>query len=165
MTGKIQKPDVDWLPNLDQSQEAFEIAHAVAEEYRLDVRVLYERSRMHPIPEARFMVWYILYSRGFTYSHLGRLFNRDHGSIMNGVANFKSYSSFDRNVMQRWERMAPLANTDKLCNEYVTQITGSCTVRSNHELSEAAIRERALAQCEAGLVMMDVSRITKQEAA
>ena len=161
---KLTKPKVDYIPDLEQSQEAFEIAHAVAEEYGIELRDLYEHRRMHPLPEARFMAWYILYGRGMTYSHLARLFNCTHGAVLNGVAQFKGYLDIDRKVQQRWQRVGHLANLGNTVNEYIAEVKGSCTVRSNKELSETAVRERALAQVESGLVMLNVSRINKQEA-
>lgn len=162
---RLTKPDVEYIPDLEQSQEAFEIAVAVSEEYGVKLRDIYEHRRMHPLPEARFMVWFILYSRGFTYSHLARLFNCTHGAVMNGVAQFKGYLEVDPKVMRRWEKLAHLSKVGDFVNEYVAELKGSCVVRSNQPLSESAITERAKAQAEAGLVLLNVSRINKQEGA
>lgn len=162
---KPTKPDAPWLPDLEQSQEAYEVACIVAEEYGISVRDLYEHRRIHPLPEARFGAWFILFSRGMTYSHLARLFNCTHGAVLNGVKKFSGFLEYDRKVQQRWQRIGHLANLSKTNNEYLAEVRGCCTVRSNRELSETAVRERALAQVESGLVLMDVQRISKREEA
>jgi hypothetical protein len=160
---KLMKPKEPFVPDIQMSQEGFEVANFVANEYGIAVEELYAAKRLKPLPEARFMCWTILYQRGFTYSHIARLFDHTHGSIMNGVKQFRQFLEVDALVRKRWERVKWMVHATHLCNSWDVTLNGSVVVRSNHDLHEAAVSERALAQVESGLVLLSVSRINKQQ--
>ena len=157
------KPNEDWCPSDENANEAFKIACAVAQEYDMDVKKLYIPGRAGLVSEARFMVWHICSNRGMTKSNIGRLFKRHHGAVMHGLKQFANLLEYDRKVLRRWDRMKALLDTDKLANEWQTEIHGTATVRSNKDLSEQTIAQIALNQVETGQVPMRVSKIVQQE--
>lgn len=159
----LVKPKQPFAPDIHMAQEGLEVANYVANEYGIPIEELYAARRTKPLPEARFMCWVILYQRGFTYTHIARMFDHTHGSIMNGISQFKQFLEVDSVVRKRWERVKWMVHASELSNAWDVTLSGAVVVRSNHDLHEAAVSERALAQVESGLVLLSVSRINKQQ--
>lgn len=69
------------------------VEEAVAGAYGLKRRNLHERFRDLHRSTARFVVWYIAHSSlGYSYSRLGRLYKRDHSTIIHGVQRVRGTS-------------------------------------------------------------------------
>lgn len=76
------------------------VVMAVCAVMNLSPKSLMSRRRMQPIPQARFICWYILRVRSMmTLKELGRLFGkRDHTSVIHGIATIKGYMEVDNGI-------------------------------------------------------------------
>jgi chromosomal replication initiation ATPase DnaA len=59
--------------------------HAIARRHTCTLAEVIGPRREMAICDARFEIWYELHERGWNYSRIGRLFNRDHSTVASGV--------------------------------------------------------------------------------
>ena len=64
------------------------IIRTVAEAYGIDPDVIWDRRRFKRICEPRWVVWHIM-ALYFSYSQIGRVFNYDHTTVMNGIMRIR----------------------------------------------------------------------------
>lgn len=73
-------------------QRLMRIVAAVAYEHAVEVGEIMGSCRQKPLARARFDAWHRLRREGLSYPQIGRMFGRDHSTVVYGV--------------QRWERGA-----------------------------------------------------------
>ena len=89
--------------------ELKQIIHRVCEIYNVKPRLLMGRRRTEHIAEARQVAMVIAYQRIGNYMEVGRLFHRDHGTVVHARDKIKSRLSYDKKLGSRWLRVADLA--------------------------------------------------------
>lgn len=90
-------------------KELAEIITRVSEIYNVPPRLLLSRRRTEHIAEARQMAMVVAYQRIGNYMEVGRLFNRDHGTVVHARDKIKSRLSYDKKLSRRWMAIADLA--------------------------------------------------------
>ena len=63
------------------------------------------KRRFAPVAQARMLVYYLLVKRGHTWSDVGRVMERDHGSVIHGVRQIENWKSIDFKFARRLERL------------------------------------------------------------
>lgn len=87
--------------------EAMRIATMVSEEYRVTVDDVLGELRYQELIEPRHVVFYVCRhapNPGWTYSAIGRAFQRDHSSIMSGVRKMERRANCSPAFAERLER-------------------------------------------------------------
>lgn len=65
---------------------ALNIADTLGELLELEQTApIFTRDKHEPFPDCRFVIWSILYCHGYSLCDIGRIFERDHTSILHGV--------------------------------------------------------------------------------
>jgi hypothetical protein len=70
---------------LNLQAETDAVLDCVCEAYGIKRSELLSNVRTQPIGEARIIGYFLARSRGMSFPRIGRIFNRDHTSVMNGV--------------------------------------------------------------------------------
>lgn len=83
---------------LNLKAEADAIFRWVCEAYGIEPSDLTGNSRMEPIAEARNVAYYLARQRGMSYPRIGRLFKRDHTSVISGVKRVQALLKADVGV-------------------------------------------------------------------
>jgi chromosomal replication initiator protein len=92
------------------SKEEFEgIVRIVCDVYRVTPKLLLGRERWQPLVEARQIAMVIVRNRGMTYQRTGKMFDRDHGTIIHACRNIANRIETDRHAKARWEYVKHLA--------------------------------------------------------
>lgn len=83
--------DFDDRRNLNNERIDY-IEKRIVEVAKIDQGDLYNNSRRFPLPEARMAVWFVLHSafKDCHFSLLGRIYKKDHTTIMHGVNRVKT---------------------------------------------------------------------------
>jgi hypothetical protein len=89
-----------WFMETNQEQkvqirmpvEARKIASKVLHRHQLTIQQAFCRSRAKFICDCRHEVWFALTANGYGYAQIGRMFGRDHTSIMHGVRKWREIS-------------------------------------------------------------------------
>ena len=62
------------------------IVHKIMEDYDLNVEELRGDQRTKQVTEPRWVMWKLIRKNsGLSYGEIGRLFNKDHSTVMNGI--------------------------------------------------------------------------------
>jgi chromosomal replication initiation ATPase DnaA len=81
----------------DLAKAALEIAELVCERYGVAVELLAGKSREEQIVVPRHVVFFLVRKlTGKTYAAIGKLFGRDHGTILHGCDRVEDRASVDR---------------------------------------------------------------------
>lgn len=80
-------------------ERTLEAVREVGARYGIALDVLLSDRRDRPTAWARFHCYAHLYERGMTASEIGRIFNRDHSTILHGI---KRAEEFQYNLFPRW---------------------------------------------------------------
>jgi len=80
-------------------EPTLEIVRETGERYDKGLSALLSNERHRPVAWARFHCYAELYSRQMTASEIGRVFNRDHSTILHGI---KRAAEFQYNMFPRW---------------------------------------------------------------
>jgi len=92
------------------TKEEFEgIVRIVCDVYRVTPKQLLGRSRFQHLAEARQVAMTIVKKRGTTYQEAGRMFDRDHGTVLHACRNIAARIETDRHAKARWEYVKHLA--------------------------------------------------------
>lgn len=94
-------------------ERTLEIVREIGERYNIGLRDLLSDQRRRPVAWARFHCYAELYSRGMTASEIGRVFNRDHSTILHGI---KRAAEFQYNMFPRWACPRRAATYPRHCN-------------------------------------------------
>lgn len=94
-------------------QRTLEIIREIGERYDIGLSALLSNERHRPVAWARFHCYAELYSRGMTASEIGRVFNRDHSTILHGI---KRAAEFQYNMFPRWACPRRAATYPRHCN-------------------------------------------------
>tara|TARA_R110000824_G_scaffold48078_1_gene135970 strand:- start:9427 stop:9840 length:414 start_codon:yes stop_codon:yes gene_type:complete len=93
----ISKMDGDYLKMAVQ---------ATSRAFGVDSEDILGKSRVHPLVFARMTAYWLLsICKGYSHSKTGRMFNRDHGAIMNGIKKVELELELDtasKNVNGSW---------------------------------------------------------------
>lgn len=65
------------------------ILQVVCEHYGVTEAMLVKGSRVRSVARARLAAYYIARTHGFSYPEIGRYFNRDHTTVMQGAKSFE----------------------------------------------------------------------------
>lgn len=69
-----------------EKEIAFKVGEFVCMQYQINIQDLISKSRSQHFAKPRFIVWHILHSNyKMSFSVIGRLYKRDHSSVMNGI--------------------------------------------------------------------------------
>lgn len=82
----------DKLVTVCLPSEARQITNKVLKRHKLTMEQAFCRSRATFICECRHEVWFALAANGYGYAQIGRMFGRDHTSIMHGVKSWRMRS-------------------------------------------------------------------------
>ena len=92
------------------TKEEFEgIVRLVCDVYRVTPEQLLGRNRWQPLGEARQVAMTIVRKRGASFHEAGRMFDRDHGTILHACRNIANRVETDRHTKARWEYVKHLA--------------------------------------------------------
>jgi chromosomal replication initiation ATPase DnaA len=81
------------------------VVKALNNEYGISFEDLVSRKRSDFHCTPRFLAFYLLRQLGYTTVETGRIFNRDHGSILHGIHNVEDRLPIDALYRQRVERV------------------------------------------------------------
>lgn len=66
------------------------VERAIAQAAGVTVKEIYGRSRLQAIVDARHAIWFVLHKQmGYTSAYLGRIYGRDHTTILSGVRSIR----------------------------------------------------------------------------
>ena len=92
------------------TKEEFEgIVRLVCDVYRVTPKQLLGRSRFQHLAEARQVAMTIVRKRGTTYQEAGRMFDRDHGTVLHACRSITARVETDRHTYARWQTLKHLA--------------------------------------------------------
>lgn len=86
-------------PKFDQRSTAFVVSAALA--FGVSAWLLVGRDRSARVSRARHACWSAMLDAGYTSVHVGRMFGRDHTTILDGAKRFRDESRFDQGYAKR----------------------------------------------------------------
>lgn len=91
-------------PSTPEQTEFFrEVVGAVCKVYDVDYDALVSKSRSHPLPEARGMIFYILNCNGWTQVDIGRAFGgRDHSTVNHRLQTHRTWVCNNSDYRKAW---------------------------------------------------------------
>ena len=114
-------------------------------------KLIMSRDRHEEIVNARHVIWYALYLRGYSLTSLGRMFKRHHGAILHAVKRVRFLMETNDNTFRKVvDKVASVLDVETFKHKYEVDITGRTIVYSSKPLDSRAIRERALVEMERG---------------
>lgn len=99
------------MTNTQKPERITRIEEIISEVSGVSISDMYSRSRDPAPVDARFAVWYAAKMAGFSYMRIGRLYNRDHTTIMHGISKMKRTGSGTKVVATIKERHPGLLET------------------------------------------------------
>lgn len=80
----------------------------VAQVFGVERSLIFSATRMQHVKYARWAVWLIMRSKGYTYSDIGTMFNRDHSTVINAMNKFPQDVKNVRYVREAWNKVKHL---------------------------------------------------------
>ena len=89
----------------DQRIEKYE--RVVCEFYFINQKQLPTVTRKREVIEARYLVWYLLRENhpNLSLQFLGKIYNRDHATVINGLNNIKIWLETDREFRKKFKEI------------------------------------------------------------
>ena len=93
-----------------------ELLQLLAQELGTTYKQLSDKSRKQPNPHKREICYFILKTKGYTVKEIGRLFNRDHSTIIHGLGNVRRKMQKDSDYKRFLYNLQPKYILNIECN-------------------------------------------------
>ena len=78
---------------------------------------LLDTKRKRIFVDARLVFCYIMKDRGFTFTYIGKILDKNHATIINYIGNAKGYFKTDPILKHRYNQVCDEFYVDKTCTE------------------------------------------------
>ena len=68
----------------------------------IPVSAIYSKSRKTEVVTARQVYWRLMLNNGFSYSEIGRFFNKNHATIIHGISKINDFISVNDSYLKRY---------------------------------------------------------------
>ena len=146
------------------NEEMLQVALVVSDAFSVPLTEIIRKNKEVHVCNCRQMIWMILNRRGYSFTAIGKVFKRDHASIINGVRKMTAFVEQCPRMETYFHRVKALINPGEVyAHEYTVKGEWEAKVRSHRPLRPEMVRARAEGLVDIGMAHHDIISVTTDE--